>query len=80
MDVEEINGKTGTATYAEIRSYVKEKYDFNVTSLYIGQIKNKVGIKEWKNYNHCSGDGKVPVCPKAKEDAIIDAFGHFKLI
>lgn len=51
-----------------------------MTNLYIGQIKDKVGIKERQNYNVGSGEGKVPTCPKEKEDAIIDAFKHFGLI
>ena len=33
-----------------------EKYGFKVSSLYIGQIKDKVGIKERMNYNTGSGD------------------------
>ena len=67
-------------TYGNIKKWVKEKYGFNVTSLYIGQIKDKVGIKERKNYNIGSGDGKVPNCPPEKEEAIMDAFKHFNLI
>ena len=67
-------------TYGNIKKWVKEKYGFNVTSLYIGQIKDKVGIKERKNYNIGSGDGKVPNCPPEKEEAIMDAFRHFGLI
>ena len=80
LDVEKLEGKSGTATYTEIKKYVKDKYGFNVTPLYIGQIKDKIGIKDRKNYNIGSGDGKAPVCPKAKEDAIMDAFRHFGLI
>ena len=37
-------------------------------------------IKERKNYNVGSGDGKVPSCPPEKEEAIMDAFRHFNLI
>ena len=67
-------------TYGNIKKWIKEKYGFNVTSLYIGQIKDKVGIKERKNYNIGSGDGKVPNCPPEKEEAIMEAFRHFGLI
>ena len=63
-------------TYGNIKKWIQEKYGISVSSLYIGQIKDKVGIKERKNYNIGSGDGKVPVCPKAKEDAIMDAFKY----
>ena len=64
----------------EIKSYIEEKQGFKVSSLYIGQIKDKVGIKERKNYNIGSGDGKVPECPPDKEAAIMDALRHFRLI
>ena len=57
-----------------------EKYGLKVSSLYIGQIKDKVGIKERKNYNTGSGKSKISSCPPEKEDAIIDAFRHFNLI
>ena len=67
-------------TYGNIKKYIKEKYGFNVTNLYIGQIKDKVGCEKRKNYNVGSGDGKVPTCPKEKEEAIMDAFKHFGLI
>lgn len=67
-------------TYGNIKKWIKEKYGFNVTSLYIGQIKDKVGIKERKNYNIGSGDGRVPNCPPEKEEAITEAFRHFGLI
>lgn len=67
-------------TYGNIKKWVKEKYGINVTSLYIGQIKDKVGIKERKNYNIGSGDGRVPTCPPEKEEAIMEAFRHFGLI
>lgn len=40
LDVEKLQGKSGTATYAEIKAYVEEKYGLKVSSLYIGQIKN----------------------------------------
>ena len=42
--------------------------------------KNMEGIKERKNYNIGSGDGKVPNCPSEREEAIMDAFRHFNLI
>ena len=80
LDVEKLEGKSGTATYAEIKAYVQEKHGIKVSSLYIGQIKDKVGIKERKNYNIGSGEGRVPTCPAEKEEAIMDAFRHFNLI
>ena len=68
------------ATYDEIKAYVKDKYGFEVTSLYIAQVKEKLGIKERKNYNIGEGKGVVPHCPPDKEEAIMDAFRHFGMI
>ena len=51
LDVEKMEGKSGTATYEETKAYVKEKYGLSVSSLYIGQIKTKVGIDKRKNYD-----------------------------
>ena len=54
LDVEKLESKSGTAIYAEIKAYIEEKHGLKVSSLYIGQIKDKVGIKQRKNYNHVS--------------------------
>ena len=80
LDVEKVKAKKGTASYDEIKEYVLNKHGLKVSSLYIGQIKDKVGIKERKNYNIGSGKGKMLVCPPDKEAAIMDAFKHFNLI
>lgn len=81
MDVEKIKGKSGVATYKEIQEYVADKYDgMKVHSAYIGQIKTKVGLNKRKNYNVGEGKNDVKICPKDKEDAIMDAFKHFNLI
>lgn len=53
------------ATYDEIRDWVKEKYDFNVTNLNIAQVKQKHGIIERENYNKPkSEDSKQPGTPE----------------
>ena len=80
LDVEKLEGKSGTATYTEIKAYIEEKYGFKVSTLYIAQMKDKVGMEKRKNYNPESGEGKVPICPPEKEAAIMDAFRHFNLI
>jgi len=67
-------------TYDNIKRWVKTKYGFEVTSLYIAQVKGKLGIKERKNYNIGEGKGVVPHCPPEKEEAIKDALRHFNLI
>ena len=80
LDVEKLEGKSGTATYKEIKEYIDEKNCFKVSTLFIAQIKNKVGLDKRNNYNLGSGRGKIPICPPEKEEAIIDAFRHFNLI
>lgn len=74
LNVEKLEGKSGTATYKEIKAYIEREYGFKVSTLYIAQIKDKVGLKKRKNYNPGLGEGKVPVCPPEKEEAIMDAF------
>lgn len=82
LEVENLESTSGgRATYAEIKKYVAEHNDgMKVSSLYIGQIKDKLGFDKRKNYNIGSGEGRVPTCPQEKEDAIMEAFGHFGLI
>ena len=82
VDVEKLESKGGRATYAEIKDYVKGKYGYSISSLYIAQIKDKVGLDKRLNYNHGTGktDGRTLVCPPEKEEAIMDAFRHFNLM
>ena len=68
------------ATYDSIKTWVEEKYSFKVSSLYIAQVKKKLGIRERENYNIGEGKGRVPHCPPDKEEAILDAFRHFNII
>ncbi len=68
------------ATYQEIKDYVFEKFGLKVPSLYISQVKNKCGIIERENYNKGKKGHRVPQCPKEKEEAIMDALNHFKMI
>ena len=69
------------ATYQEIKDYVFEKFGLKVSSLYISQVKTKCGIIERENYNKPKSENtKQPQCPKEKEDAIMDALRHFRMI
>ena len=68
------------ATYPEIKEYVLNKFGLKVSSLYISQVKTKCGIIERENYNKGKAGHRVPQCPKEKEDAIMDALKHFKMI
>ena len=72
----------GRATYPEIKAYVLEKYGYKIPSLYIAQVKEKLGIKEQKNYYQPWSEKSrpAPICPKEKEDALIEAFRHFGMI
>ena len=67
-------------TYEKIKAYVKEKYGFEVTSLYIAQVKDRLGLEKRANYNIGEGKAIVPNCPPEKAEAIVDAFRQFKLI
>ena len=49
--------------------------------IYIAQIKRKYGIDMGENYNKPDDPNKrVPKCPKAKEEMIIEALKHFKML
>ena len=69
------------ATYEQIQAWVQEKYGFHVTHLNIAKTKRKCGIIERENYNFPkSEDSQSPKTPKEKDEAIIDAFLHFKMM
>ncbi|MBQ8028086.1 MAG: 23S rRNA (uracil(1939)-C(5))-methyltransferase RlmD [Clostridia bacterium] len=68
------------ATYQEIKDYVLDKHGLKVSSLYISQVKAKCGIIERECYNKGEGKSRVPQCPKEKENAIMDALKHFRMI
>ena len=69
------------ATYEEIKSWVLEHYGLKVSSLYIGQVKDKCGLAKRENYNKSKKkDAKVPLCPENKKNAIKEALEHFEMI
>jgi len=81
MDELDLTAAESKATYDEIKAYVLEKTGLKVTNLNIAKTKEKCGIHERKNYNKAkSADSRQPNCPKEKEEAIKDAFRHFKMI
>ena len=67
LDVKKLGLKSSTATYNDIKTYVREKYGFEVHFAYIGQVKKKLGIKERKNYNVGSCKRPMPLCPPEKK-------------
>ena len=68
------------ATYEDIKTYVQQNHGLNVSSLYIAQIKEKCGIKERENYNLGEEGHHFPQCPPEKEEAIVEALRHFRMI
>ena len=82
LDLSELNVTAAEtkATYQEIKDYVLEKFGLKVSTLYISQVKTKCGIIERENYNKGKEGHRVPQCPKEKEDAIMDALRHFRMI
>lgn len=83
VDMEELEPTSAEAkaTYKEIQAYVLEKHGLKVSSLYISQIKRKCGLEVGEHYNVSKNeDAHVPTCPPEKEEAIMDALRHFKMI
>ena len=83
LDLDELDATSAEmkATYDEIKGYVLEKFGLKVSSLYISQVKRKCGLEVGESYNLPRTEGqKVPQCPAAKEEAILDALRHFKMI
>lgn len=69
------------ATYAELKAYILKKHGVKVSSLYIAQIKRKYGIDMGENYNKpADANARVPKCPKAKEEIIVGALKHFRML
>lgn len=74
MDELDVKATESKAAYEEIKSYMENKFDFKVSSLYIAQIKRKCGLEVGKNYNISKKENRIiPNCPPEKEDAIMDA-------
>jgi 23S rRNA (uracil1939-C5)-methyltransferase len=65
----------------DIKQYIEDKYGFKVHSAYIGQVREKLGIREHENYNDSHTSPRKPcVCPEEKEAAIMEALKHFGFI
>lgn len=79
-DAEYLRGIEGSATYAEIKKWIKEQYNVSVSSLYIAQCKDACGFEKRDNYNKGVEGHRVPNCPEEKKKLILEAFKHFKMI
>lgn len=81
LDELDLTAAESKATYEEIKEYVLKNSGYKVSSLYIAQVKEKMGIKERENFNVSKkDDAKVPQCPADKEKAVVEALKHFKMI
>ena len=81
LDELDLTSAESKATYAQIKEYILEKFGLKVPTLYIAQIKKKFGIELRENYNKSKKEKQViPQCTPEKEEAIMDALRHFKMI
>lgn len=70
-----------SATYDEIKAYVKEHTGLTVSTLNIAQVKRKYGIIERECYNKAKSDNaRQPQCPVDKEKVIEEALRFFGMI
>ncbi len=81
LDELDITSAESKVTYPELKDYILKKYGFKVSSLYIAQVKRKLGLDVGTSFNRPkSEDAKQPQCPPEKEEAIVDALKHFQMI
>ncbi|HEN0327029.1 23S rRNA (uracil(1939)-C(5))-methyltransferase RlmD [Streptococcus agalactiae] len=81
LDELDLTSAESKATYAQIKEYILEKFNLKVSTLYIAQIKKKCGIELREHYNKSKKEKQViPQCTPEKEEAIMDALRHFKMI
>ena len=81
LDELDLTSAESKATYEQIKEYILEKFGFKVSTLYIAQVKKKCNIELRENYNKSKKEKYVsPQCTPEKEDAIMDALRHFKMI
>ena len=79
-DTDYLKTMKGCASYAQIKAWIEKEYGFKVSSLYVAQIKDKLGMEKRENYNKGEKKARVPHCPPEKEKVIMAAFKHFKMI
>ena len=79
LDELDLTSAESKATYAQIKEYILEKFNLKVSTLYIAQIKKKCGIELREHYNK-SKRNKLFHNAHGKEEAIMDALRHFKMI
>ena len=81
LDELDLTSAESKATYAQIKEYVWNKFELKVPTLYIAQIKRKCGIELREHYSKSKKEKQIiPQCTLEKEEAIMDALRHFKMI
>lgn len=81
LDELDLTSAESKATYAQIKEYVWNKFELKIPTLYIAQIKRKCGIELREHYNKSKKEKQIiPQCTPEKEEAIMDALRHFKMI
>ena len=56
-------------------------YGLKASTLYISQVKRKLGLEVGEAFNKPKSDkSKTPQCPKEKEQAIVAALEYYKMI
>ena len=81
LDDMDLTRAESKATYKQIQNYILEKFGLKVSTLYIAQVKKKQGLEIREYYNISKNESqKVPQCSIEKEEAILDALKHFKML
>lgn len=76
-----IGGKVKKPTYKQIQEYVLKTHGLKVSSLYIANLKDELGLDKQFSYEEAEMSAeKRPKCPPEKREAILDAFRHFGMI
>lgn len=76
-----MGGKVKKPTYKQIKEYVLKTHGLKVSSLYIANLKDELGLDKQFSYEEAEMSAeKRPKCPPEKREAILDAFRHFGMI
>ncbi len=81
LDEQDLTASEAHPTYEEIKAYIQKEYGVKVSSLYISQVKRKLGLEVGESYNKPkSENARQPQCPFDKEKLIIESLRYFKMI
>ena len=81
LDEQDLTASEAHPTYEEIKAYIQKEYGVKVSSLYISQVKRKLGLEVSESFNKPKNENaKQPQCPPDKEQMIVAALKHFKMI